>query len=91
MDLSNNRLSGPIPEKFEDFLIQSTPRLQELALWGNEGLTRIDEVSDELGKRIDRAVLRALYYESGGPEWTSTADGDDGNDLAPSLFQSFLW
>ena len=75
LDLSNNQLSGPIPEKFEDFLIQSTPRLQELALWGNE--VEVDGVSDELGKRIDRAVLRALYYESGGPEWTSTADGNE--------------
>ena len=76
LDLSNNQLSGPIPVKFEDFLIPGTPRLRELALWGNEGLTGIDGVSDELGKRIDRAVLRALYNESGGPEWTSTADGN---------------
>ena len=83
LDLSNNQLSGPIPVKFEDFLIPGTPRLRELALWGNEGLTGIDGVSDELGKRIDRAVLRALYNESGGPEWTSTADGNDGNDWLP--------
>ena len=75
--LNDNNLTGPIPQKFEDFLIQSTPRLQELALWGNEGLTGVNDVSPELGKRIDRAVLRALYDENGGPEWTSTADGNE--------------
>ena len=44
--------------------LATTHSLQELALWGNVGLT--GTISDELGKRVDRAVLRFFYDRSGG-------------------------
>ena len=50
--------------------LEALANLKELGLWGNEGLTW-DTISDELGKRVDRAVLRVLYGDSGGEEWTN--------------------
>ena len=42
--------------------------LEELSLWGN-GLSGLENISDELGWRVDRAALRELYEGSGGSGW----------------------
>ncbi len=51
--LNQNQLTGAIPSELENL-----SNLLELAFWGNEDLAY--GISDELGKRVDRAVLRTL-------------------------------
>ena len=64
----NNMLTGSsIPSELEAL---AALNLRELRLWGNEGFTGT-VVSNELGKRVDRAVLRVLYNDNGGLGWTS--------------------
>ena len=69
MYLSNNQLTGMIPLT-ELEALATTHNLQDLALWGNGGLT--GTISDELGKRVDRAALRFLYEINGGSDWTNS-------------------
>ena len=64
--LDNNMLTGSTPATE----LGTLANLQELGLWGNEGLTW-DTISNELGKRVDRAVLWTLYNVNGGEEWTN--------------------
>ena len=61
--LHNNQLSGSIP----DTELGRLPQLQELALWGNEELMW-NTISNELGKKVDRAALRSLYDVNGGED-----------------------
>ena len=63
--LSNNQLTGMIPLTE----LEALRSLQELALWGNGGLT--GNISDELGKRVDRAGLRTLYDYNNGRDWNN--------------------
>ena len=58
--LNDNKLSGAIPTAALETLLN----LEELALWGNVGLS--GAISDELGKRVDRAALRTLNEVNGG-------------------------
>ena len=64
--LTGNDLTGTIPTQLESL----TTLLEELGLWGNEELTW-DTISNELGKRADRAVLSTLYNLNGGEDWTN--------------------
>ena len=57
------------PAQFEVLVLSADPVLQELALWGNDQLRGTENISDELGKRVDRAALRELYESNGGPQW----------------------
>lgn len=80
--LQNNMLTGTIPsdpdadpvtglEKLAEAAVSRTKGFKELALWGNTGLEpTTDQMSDDLAKRVDRAVLRLLYEETGGENWT---------------------
>ena len=78
--LNDNQLTGMIPlTKLESSFAARNSVLQELALWGNDQLTGTEDISDELGRRIDRAVLRTLYKDNGGPQWE-----EDGNWLDPT-------
>ena len=57
--MNDNSLTGTIPaEKLE-----TLSSLKELSLWGNTGLR--GTINDELGKRVDRAVLRKLRDVNG--------------------------
>ena len=67
--LSNNQLTGMIPLT-ELEALATTHSLQELALWGNDGLT--GSIPSELGKRVDRGALRFLYEINGGSDWTNS-------------------
>ncbi len=69
MYLNNNQLTGMIPLT-ELEALATTHNLQDLALWGNGGLT--GSISSELGKRVDRAALRFLYEINGGSDWTNS-------------------
>ncbi len=64
--LNNNMLTGATPATE----LETLANLKELGLWGNEGLTW-DTISNELGKKVDSTVLRVLYGDSGGEEWTN--------------------
>ena len=72
--LYTNMLTGAIPLTELEALADAnrSPIFLELALWGNDGLTGTELISDELGKRVDRAVLSRLYSENNGSEWHST-------------------
>ena len=72
--LRGNQLSGEIPLTELEALTDATRSriFLELALWDNDGLTGTESISDELGKRVDRAVLSTLYLVNGGREWYST-------------------
>ena len=61
--LNNNKLTGTIPTELGDLT-----ELQEFGLWGNDDLMW-DTISDELGKRVDRAVLSVLHDRSDGRNW----------------------
>lgn len=77
--LDDNNLGGAIPlEELEALATGSA--LEELALWGNDQLTGLESVSAELGKRIDRAALRALYEDNGGPQWRERKNWLDPNE-----------
>ena len=66
LDLSNNMLTGSIPASLGDLT-----SLQELNFWGNEQLTW-DNISNELGEKVDRGALRTLYNTLNGfIEWTN--------------------
>ena len=89
--LQNNMLAGEIPVAGLEALTvddsdppEPTNTFRELALWGNEGLELLTAMSDELVKRVDRAVLRVLYEETGGENWTRRriAVGSYGNHWA---------
>ena len=70
LHLNDNQLTSMIPlAQFEALVAPADSVLQELALWGNDQLTGMEGASDELGKRVDRAVLRTLYESNGGPQW----------------------
>ena len=58
--LNNNKLMGAIPVTE----LGSLSSLEELALWGNSGLAGV--IPNELGKKVDRAVLRTLNEVNGG-------------------------
>ena len=58
--MNNNKLKGPVPVA----QLGALESLEELALWGNKGLT--GTIPDELGKRVDRAALRAIKEVNGG-------------------------
>ena len=58
--MNDNSLTGTVPaEKLE-----TLNYLEELAFWGNTGLR--GTITDELGKRVDRAVLRKVKDVNGG-------------------------
>ncbi len=57
--LDDNALEGAVPVA----ALESLAHLEELALWGNDGLS--GTISDELGKKIDRAALRTLNDVNG--------------------------
>ena len=46
---------------------------------GNDQLTGTEDISDELGRRVDLAVLRTFYEGNGGSQWE-----DDENWLDPA-------
>ena len=81
--LNNNMLTGATPATE----LETLANLKELGLWGNEGLTW-DTISNELGKRVDRAVLRVLYGDSGGEEWTNNENWLPSRDF---LFSFSSW
>ena len=84
--LNDNQLTGMVPlVQLEALVAPEDPVLQELALWGNDQLTGMENISDELGKRVDRAALRALYESSGGSQWE-----ENENWLHPTNPFSFL-
>ncbi len=57
--MNNNGLEGAVPLE----QLGGLESLEELALWGNEGL--LGTIPDELGKRVDRAVLRKIKEING--------------------------
>ena len=59
LQLNDNKLAGVVPTA----KLEALTNLKELALWGNDGLS--GTISDELGKRVDRAVLRTLNEING--------------------------
>ena len=67
--LNDNRLAAVPLAQLEALVSTSDPVLEELALWGNQGLVGMENISPELGRRVDRAALRALYDNNGGPGW----------------------
>ncbi len=67
--LNDNRLTAVPLAQLEALVSMSDPVLEELALWGNQGLVGMENISPELGRRVDRAALRALYDNNGGPGW----------------------
>ena len=67
--LNDNRLTAVPLAQFEALVSTPDSVLEELALWGNQGLMGMENISPELGRRVDRAALRALYDNNGGPEW----------------------
>ena len=66
LSLSNNQLDGSIPAT-----LGNLTSLKLLYLWGNEQLTW-DNLSNELGVKVDRAVLQALYNHNNGENWSNT-------------------
>ena len=75
--LQNNMLTDTIPLAGLEALTvddsdppEPTTTFRELALWGNPGLgPTAQQMSDDLVKRVDRAVLRALYEGTNGLNW----------------------
>ena len=67
--LNNNMLTESTPATELGTLTD----LEELGLWGNEELTW-DTISNELGKRVDRAALRTLYNVNGDRDWTNNGN-----------------
>ena len=67
--LNDNRLTAVPLAQFEALVSTPDSVLEELALWGNQGLMGMENISPELGRRVDRAALRALYDNNGGPGW----------------------
>ena len=67
--LNDNRLTAVPLAQFEALVSTPDSVLEELALWGNQGLVGMENISPELGRRVDRAALRALYDNNGGPGW----------------------
>ena len=67
--LNDNRLTAVPLAQFEALVSTPDSVLEELALWGNQGLMGMENISSELGRRVDRAALRALYDNNGGPGW----------------------
>ena len=65
LNLSRNQLYGSIPAS-----LGNLTNLRLLYIWGNEQLTW-DNISNELGEKVDRGVLRTLYNLNGGDEWTN--------------------
>ncbi len=57
--MNDNSLAGTIPVAE----LETLGSLEELALWGNAGLG--GTITDELGKRVDRAVLRRVKDVNG--------------------------
>ena len=82
--LNDNRLTAVPLAQFEALVSMSDPVLEELALWGNQGLVGMENISPELGRRVDRAALRALYDNNGGPGWREEENWLDEAD--PFLF-----
>ena len=81
-DLSDNQLSGSVPTDLENL-----PVLEEFGLWGNDDLMW-DTISDELGKRVDRAVLWVLHDRSDGRNWKK---GDGWLPFSAPLFSFSDW
>ena len=69
--MNNNRLKGAIPLA----QLGGLESLKELALWGNSGLT--GTIPDELGKRVDRAVLRKIKEVNGVSVLADWFTGED--------------
>ena len=69
--MNNNRLKGAIPLA----QLVELESLEELALWGNNGLT--GTIPDELGKRVDRAVLRKIKEVNGVSVLADWFKGED--------------
>ena len=69
--MNNNRLKGAIPLA----QLVELESLEELALWGNNGLT--GTIPDELGKRVDRAVLRKIKEVNGVSVLADWFTGED--------------
>ena len=58
--LDNNQLSGEIPTA----QLEALANLEDLGLWGNEGLTWDGDISNRLRERIERAALQTFYTET---------------------------
>ena len=84
--LNNNMLTGSTPATELGTLTD----LEELGLWGNEELTW-DTISNELGKRADRAVLRVLYDVNGGEEWTNNEKWFSPEEIPADRFSFSSW
>ncbi len=83
--LDNNMLTGSaIPTG-----LATSATLQELGLWANEGFTAT--ISNELGKRVDRAVLRKLYNVNNGSEWTIKEGWFPSDETAMQRFTFSSW
>ena len=83
--LDNNMLTGSaIPTG-----LATSAALQELGLWANEGFTAT--ISNELGKRVDRAVLRRLYEVNNGSEWTIKEGWFPSDETAMQRFTFSSW
>ena len=78
--LDNNRLTAVPFAQLQAAVDAGNSVLEELSPWGN-GLLGLENVSDNLGRRIDRAALRALYEGSGGPGWMNRDIWLDETDL----------
>ena len=64
--------------------------LQELGFWGNEGLTW-EIISNELGQKVDRAVLRLLYDLNGGKEWSNNDNWFPSEENQTEVFSFSSW
>ena len=83
--LYDNMLTGSVPATE----LGNLANLQELGFWGNEGLTW-DAISNELGQKVDRAVLRTLYDVNGGEEWSNN-DNWFSSEENPAIFSFSSW
>ena len=84
--LNNNMLTGATPATE----LQTLANLEELGLWGNDQLTW-DTISDELGKRVDRAVLWTLYNVNGGEDWTNNEKWFPSDESPTERFSFSSW
>ena len=72
--LHNNELTGSIPS-----WLGNLPELLELSLWSNE---LSGPIPPGVAPAQDRAVLRVLYNETGGADWTNNMNWLSGEPLS---------
>ena len=84
--LNNNMLTGSVPTTE----LGALANLEELGLWGNEGLTW-GTISNGLGKRVDRGVLRTLYVVNGGEDWNNNEKWFSSEEDPMEIFSFSSW